>query len=113
MINVIGNFILVPRLGAKGAAISTGISYVVLYIARTYESKKLYEVQNHQASLFISLFFLTILAVYASFNPVNLTLIGLGILTGIIVLVLYRKPIIEIIQGWRQKSYRPVKGVMR
>ncbi len=113
VINVIGNFILVPRLGAKGAALSTGISYVVLYIARTYESKKLYEVQYHQASLFISLFFLTILAVYASFNPVNLTLIGLGTLTGIIVLFLYRKPIMEIIQGWRQKSYRPVKGVMR
>lgn len=113
VINVIGNFILVPRLGAKGAAISTGISYVVLYIARTYESKKLYEVQYHQTSLFISLFFLTILAVYASFNPVNLTLIGLGVLTGIIVLFLYRKPIMEIIQGWRQKSYRPVKGVMR
>ena len=108
-VNIVGNLILVPQLGAKGAAISTGISYIILYTARTYESKKLYHVEYNQISLFISLFFLSILAIYASFNPVNLTLLGLGGLTGGMVLMLYRKPLLEILQEYRSKSYRSVK----
>lgn len=33
--NAIGNYILVPMLGCQGAAISTGISYIVFYYLRT------------------------------------------------------------------------------
>ena len=39
--NFIGNLLLVPYLGAKGAAISTGLSYIIFFSARTYFSTKL------------------------------------------------------------------------
>lgn len=41
LLNVIGNILLVPKLGAKGAAISTGLSYIVFFSLRTYYSEKL------------------------------------------------------------------------
>ena len=104
IVNIIGNLILVPLLGARGAAISTGFSYVVLYIFRTYESNKLYKVNYNQVNLFISLILLTVLAVYASFHPVNIQLIGLGILTIVGVLFLYRRPLLELITMLKNKK---------
>jgi len=40
--NYIGNTLLVPVLGAKGAAISTGLSYILYFMARTLIAEKLY-----------------------------------------------------------------------
>ena len=40
-INVLGNIILIPYLGAKGAAISTGLSYIIFFSFRTYFSTRL------------------------------------------------------------------------
>lgn len=34
--NFIGNYLLVPKYSATGAAISTGISYIVFYVCRTF-----------------------------------------------------------------------------
>ncbi len=103
IVNIIGNFILVPLLGAKGAAISTGFSYVVLYMFRTYESNKLYKVNYNQKNLWLSLILLTVLASYASFHPVNIQLIGLGGLTILGVLFLYRQPLMELILKVKNK----------
>lgn len=41
-INYIGNYALVPKLGAMGASISTGISYIVFFWMRTLISRKLW-----------------------------------------------------------------------
>lgn len=41
-VNIVGNGILVPILGCQGAAISTGISYIVFWALRTYFSNKYY-----------------------------------------------------------------------
>lgn len=41
ILNVIGNLLLVPKLGAKGAAISTGLSYIIFFSLRTYFSERL------------------------------------------------------------------------
>ncbi|MDM8533939.1 lipopolysaccharide biosynthesis protein [Clostridiaceae bacterium HSG29] len=41
-INLFGNFILVPKQGALGAAISTGISFIILFWLKTIISRKLW-----------------------------------------------------------------------
>jgi O-antigen/teichoic acid export membrane protein len=41
-LNIIGNYVLIPILGAKGAAISTAVSYIVLFFLRVYFSRKLW-----------------------------------------------------------------------
>ncbi|WP_138206600.1 oligosaccharide flippase family protein [Haloimpatiens lingqiaonensis] len=40
--NYIGNFLLVPKLGAMGASISTGIAYLVFFWMRTLISRRLW-----------------------------------------------------------------------
>ena len=40
--NYVGNILLVPRMGAMGASISTGISYIIFFWMRTLISRKLW-----------------------------------------------------------------------
>lgn len=42
--NIVGNTLLVPKIGCQGAAISTGISYIVFFVMRTLISNKYYYV---------------------------------------------------------------------
>jgi O-antigen/teichoic acid export membrane protein len=41
-VNFVGNTLLVPKLGCQGAAISTGISYIVFFALRTFFSNRYY-----------------------------------------------------------------------
>jgi O-antigen/teichoic acid export membrane protein len=41
-INIIGNYVLIPLLGAKGAAISTAVSYIAFFFLRVYFSGKVW-----------------------------------------------------------------------
>lgn len=42
VLNILGNYLLVPRLGAQGAAISTCISYIAFFWARTFFSRSVW-----------------------------------------------------------------------
>lgn len=90
VVNIIGNLLLVPMYGAKGAAFSTGMSYIIFYIFRTSISKKLYYVEYKNFRFILSTVFLIIFALYATFNKTNLILIALGILCIIICIISYR-----------------------
>lgn len=67
LLNILGNFCFVPVLGAKGAAISTGLSYVVFFGLRTYISLKYYSVNYHLKKLSFIIFFIILYAIYNSF----------------------------------------------
>lgn len=94
LVNLVGNLILVPNLGAKGAAISTGLSYIVFFATRTVISKRLYYVDYNLKKFYISTILVTVLAIYASFNTSMLILILLGIVVLVIVCLIYRAVII-------------------
>ncbi len=72
--NIIGNMILVPRLGGKGAAISTGISYIVFFTLRTVLSNRYFYV-DFKLGRFYTLTFAVVL--YCFYN----TFFKFGILT--------------------------------
>lgn len=95
--NIIGNLILVPKLGAKGAAISTGLSYIVFLIARTYYSKKYYKVNYKLKKLWICIIPVYILAAYSSVYKFNSIIVYLSILSVVIVLAMYRNIIISTV----------------
>lgn len=64
-VNYIGNTILVPVLGGKGAAISTGLSYIVFFSMRTYLGKRFFDAGNN----LIKFYALTIMVIgYAFYN---------------------------------------------
>lgn len=99
--NLIGNYILVPYMGAKGAAISTGLSYVVFFIIRTIISKKLYYVNYNLKKFSICTIFMIILSIYASLYSFNVIMLLLGIITFIVILISYRYTIYNILHSFK------------
>lgn len=91
--NIVGNIILVPILGAVGAAISTGISYIVFFSMRTILSLRLYKVNYGLKQFYRSTLGLSVLALYMSFNKIDLIGVILGIITLVNIVYAYKKTI--------------------
>jgi len=66
-INLIGNYLLVPVLGAQGAAISTGVTYLLLFVLSTYISNIFFKVDYHLAKTYFFMFLLLAYCFYSSF----------------------------------------------
>ncbi len=96
IVNVIGCNILVPIIGAKGAAISTGLSYIVFYYGRTLISKRLYKVDYQLGRTTLVIVAMVILATYSSFYSFTIITAILGILNFSLIGFLYRKTIMEL-----------------
>lgn len=93
--NIVGNMILVPKLGGRGAAISTGLSYIVFFLARTLISNHYYYINWNLKNFFT----LTIIMIgYAYYNTfydnvfVNVIWYCLII---IVIYILYKDAIME------------------
>lgn len=97
LFNVIGNSILVPILGAKGAAISTGLAYIVFYYARTLISRKLYKVDYHIGRTTVAILAISVLALHSSFMEFSMITIIIGVIVILTVLFLYRSTVKNII----------------
>lgn len=93
--NLVGNLFLVPIYGAKGAAISTGIAYIVFFCMRTYMSNKEYKVDYRLKSFSISIVVVYILATYSSFHKFNMFIFLGSLVSTFIVSVLYKNTINE------------------
>lgn len=87
--NLIGNLILVPYFGARGAAISTGIAYIVFFSTRTYFSIKLINFGFNLKRIYIITFLMLFYAIYLTFYNNLIFTIILGLLLQIIVIVVY------------------------
>lgn len=66
--NIVGNVILVPRLGCQGAAISTGFSYIIFFSLRTYFSNKYYYINFHLNKFYTVTVIVWIYALFNSFR---------------------------------------------
>lgn len=84
ILNYFGNLALVPALGARGAAISTGISYVVFMFLRTFISEKLYPVRFEINKMLIGTFTIIFVAFVGTFGNLKSlifsSLLGLSII---------------------------------
>lgn len=80
--NFIGNTTLVPLIGSRGAAISTGVSYIVFFLLRTLLAERYYKVGFRLHKLFI----LSIVVIgYATYN----SFFRFGIISVLLALVCY------------------------
>ena len=102
--NIIGNIILVPSLGAKGAAISTGLAYVIFFISRTYYGNKFYNIKLNMKKFWISTISVYILAAYSSIYKFNYIVLLLSVSSVFLILVMYRNTIIELIGSLIKKN---------
>lgn len=88
--NLIGNYFLITYFGAAGAAISTGLAYVVFFIMRTILSNKVYPVKFALGRFFISCGLVYVLAIFASFRDVDIWFILISAAVLAVISVLYR-----------------------
>ena len=102
--NVVGNLLLVPKLGAKGAAISTGLAYVIFFLSRTYYAGKLYKIKFYMRRFWICTISVYILAAYSSIYKFNYVILFLSVFSTILVIVMYRKIIVDLILSILKKK---------
>lgn len=97
LFNIIGNLILVPIWGAKGAAISTGISYIVFFTMRTLISKYLYPVNYSLIKFYIMTSSLILFAFYATFKQMDIWYILLFIGNLTLLNSMYKAVLVEYV----------------
>ena len=103
-INILGNMLLVPYLGARGAAISTGISYIIFFTLRTYFSIKLINFGFELKRIYIITLFMLLYALFITFYNNLLLTISVGILLLILVIFIYLPIIKEILKIYSKKN---------
>ncbi len=88
--NVIGNMILVPRLGCRGAAISTGVAYIIFFVMRTMLSNRYFYVDFKLKKFYALTAIAVVYACYNTFLPFAFGSV-IGYVTGVTALIfLYR-----------------------
>lgn len=53
-LNVVLNLILIPKIGSQGAAIATFVSYIAVFIIRTYDAKRYIPFKTHFVTVMIN-----------------------------------------------------------
>lgn len=92
--NIVGNTVLVPQLGSRGAAISTGISYIVFFTLRTILSNRYFYVDFSLKSFYVLTGVVVVYAFYNTFIKFNIgSVVGYIICLGALIL-LYRRTIV-------------------
>ncbi|MBS4539287.1 oligosaccharide flippase family protein [Clostridium sp. D2Q-11] len=95
LINIMGNWLLVPKYGAIGASISTAFSYIVFFTLRTQISLVYYNVNFGLKKIYFMIF---IISVYAMYSVVNSNFYLNLLLGGVVILLmsyLYRKDLVN------------------
>lgn len=91
--NIIGNILLVPSLGSKGAAISTGISYIVFFTLRTVLSNRYFKVDYKLTEFYIITAVAVIYAFYNTFTIFNAITVAFYIGCLLLLALLYKEEV--------------------
>lgn len=93
--NIVGNTILVPKLGCQGAAISTGLSYIVFFTLRTLLSNRYFYIDFKLKKFYLLTTIVSLYAFYNTFVHFNIGSV-LGYVVCIIsILILYKEHVIS------------------
>ena len=104
--NIIGNVILVPIIGCKGAAISTGLSYIIFFSLRTFLSNKYYYIDFKLKKFYFLTLIVVLYALYNTFIKFNILTIIFYFLCIIILVCLYFDSIKEMINHVKKIIFR-------
>lgn len=91
--NIIGNTLLVPRFGCQGAAISTGISYIVFFTLRTILSNKFFYINFHLKKFYLLTAVTFVYAMYNTFYRFSMGSVISYVVCLLVMVFLYRDTI--------------------
>ena len=112
LFNLFGNLLLIPSLGAKGAALSTGLSFVIVFAIESSVSVRLYPFKYKFKRAYMSIGIFAIVAALNSFieRPSVGVLSGLMGLTLVILLYqdVFKRLVRDVFEVWDlvAKKYR-------
>ncbi|AHF07664.1 lipopolysaccharide biosynthesis protein [Desulfitobacterium metallireducens] len=86
VVNVVGCFVLIPKIGVYGAVYSNIVSYFIIVIVRMFNTKQYSQIDVKYFYLFFSIFLLTVQAIIRSFVEKNVILFQIIIFLSILVL---------------------------
>lgn len=95
--NIITNYLIIPLLGAKGAAITTGITYIIYFVLRTNIGAKFFAVNYDLKRFYKCIFLLTINIIYVTFKKIDIISIFMGVSMILLLIKYYKKEIKFII----------------
>lgn len=90
VVNLIGNMALIPTYGGRGAAISTGIAYIIFFVMRTLFSNRYYYVDYSLMRFSILSVCSILFAAYATFHAIDVVSVFLYMCVLSIMLYLYK-----------------------
>lgn len=96
--NIILCILLIPKLNLLGAAISTGVSYIVFYFVRTLISKKYYPIKFNIGKLIFVILLFGLFCLYSCFNSFNLLMFCIYFVFILILGFLYKDSIAFILK---------------
>lgn len=104
IVNIVFNFILIPEIGASGAALSSLIAFFVLFTVRTESSAFLwYSIPRYKIYI-VAIGYTTATCIFVLLNPeikyFNFVWVGLALLT----LILFKKSFKDLIQSLTQNK---------
>lgn len=103
IVNFVGNMLLIPVLGLKGAAVSTGLSYVVFFTMRTLFSNHYFPIDFKLKRFYLLTFIFAAGSWYHMFHTFDITIVGIYIITIGSICFLYSDTVKEIITIGKQK----------
>lgn len=95
--NIVLNLILIPRIGANGAAIATVISFIVVFITRGLNTRKYVKINFNLPIILAEIAILIIQSTTMIFLKTGVILYVIQAVMFILMLVLNIKPIMELI----------------
>ena len=95
--NFFGNWLLTPLMGARGAALSTGISYIVFFVMRTLLANRVFYVDYNLKSFMVVSVALLLFAYYGSGHYFSVLQIFMFIGVLAVVMMCYRRYISDML----------------
>lgn len=103
VLNYVLNTLLVPKLGARGAAISTGLSYAAFFYCRTSISVRLYPIDIRFIKIHCSVLIFFIVSFVSTFYPSHTLAYLIAVASIIGVAFLYKHELTFFLASLRQK----------
>ena len=103
VVNFIGNMLLIPILGPKGAAVSTGLSYILFFTLRTLFSNHYFPVDFKLTKIYLMIVIFAAGSWYHMFHSFDLTIVCIFTGTIVMICLLYRDTIKDIVTLGKSK----------
>lgn len=99
VLNIIGNWALVPQFGALGASISTALSFIIFFTIRTQISKRYYKVNFPTIKIYIMTLIVSCYALYSVFITNFWWNMVVGIIPTFLLITIFFKDIYSILKN--------------